>query len=95
MNLMTALNIVPALRPLDDVVSSPAAVVLLGVALGARGEVLDGGVTLHAVLPGQALVDGGVDGAQLDLALEFAGGLLPVRFEVLAVSAPGGEKLDL
>ena len=95
MSLATALNSVPALRPLDDVVRRPAAVVLLGVALGARGEVLDGRVTLHAVPAGQALVLGGVHSAQPDLALQFAGGLLPVRLEVLAVSAPGGEELDL
>ena len=94
-NLTTALNSVPALRPFDNVVRSPAAVVLLGVSLAPGGEVLDGRVSLHAVLAGQALVDRGVDGAQFDLALQLAGGLLPVWFEVLAVSAPRGEELDL
>ena len=93
--LMTALNNVPVQRPFDDVVRGPAAVVLLRLSLDPGGEELDGGVAAHAVLAGQALVHGGVDGAQLDLALQLAGGRLPVRLEVLAVAAPGGEELDL
>ena len=94
-NLFDRLNSLPALGPFDNVVGSPAPVVLLGVALAPGGEVFDGRVALHAVLAGQALVDRGVDGAQFDLALQLAGGLLPVRLEVLAVSAPRGEELDL
>jgi hypothetical protein len=69
--------------PVDNVASSPAAVVLFRVALGSGREVLDGGVALDAVLLGQGLVNGGIDGAELDLALQLASGLVPVRLQAL------------
>ena len=68
-------------------------VVLLWSSLGSLGEVLDGGVSLDPVLLGQTLVDGGIDSAELDLALEFSGSLGPVGSEVLAMSAPRGKEL--
>ena len=84
----------PLQGPVDDVVGGPASVVFLGAALDSGGEVLDRRVASDAVLLSKTLVDGRVDGAQLDLALEVAGGPLPVGLEVLAVAAPGGEELD-
>lgn len=69
--------------PVDDVTRGSASVVLFRVALGSGREVLDGRVALDAVLLGEAGVNGGVDGSQLDLALELGSGLVPVRLQVL------------
>ena len=50
-------------------------------------------LTTHPVSVGHDGVDGGVQGAQFDLALELCGGLCPVRGQALAVAAPGSVEL--
>ena len=62
--------------------------------LGSRGEDLDSGEAFDAVLLREIGTHSGIHHTQFDsAALQLCRGFLPVRGEVLAVTAPGSVEL--